>query len=125
MPRYLLKPNPNRDEYVYWSTIVDAPVTGVMSRDEMKGYLLHGQGLTPPHTDVEAEERLARTDEKGHSLIDWDGNGWGQSELVRVEHRDYARTGMVAHEDIAELTRAMESGDWATVERLVEVEDDD
>lgn len=125
MPRYLLKPNTDRDEYVYWSTIVDCPVTGVMTREEMKGHLLRGKGLTQPHTDTEAEERLARTDENGHSLIDWDGNGWGTSELVRVEHGDYDRTGTVAHEDIADLTRAMEANDWATVEKLVEVHDDE
>lgn len=54
MPRYLVKLAD--DEYVEWSTVVDAPVTYIMDRDTAIGY-----------RDAETVER---TDRKGHSAFD-------------------------------------------------------
>lgn len=121
----MLKPNPDRDEYVYWSDVVDAPISGVMSRDEMKKHLMDGDWWDRPITEEQVEESLVRAGLLGHSLIVWESNGWGQYEVVRVEHQDYDRAGIVRHEYIAALTRAIDSEDWATVEKLVEEYDDE
>lgn len=53
MPSYVVKLAD--DEYVYWSTIVDAPVSWIKTRDEAVAEW--------------TEDRVARADETGDSLI--------------------------------------------------------
>lgn len=47
------------NEYVEWSTVVDAPVTYIMSRDKIKAEL-GGDDI---------EDRLSRADERGSSML--------------------------------------------------------
>lgn len=47
------------NEYVEWSTIVDAPVTYIMSRDKIRAEL-GGDDI---------EDRLSRADERGSSML--------------------------------------------------------
>lgn len=56
-----------KDKYLEWSTIVDAPITFVQSREEHAAYLLSEYGN---HYKEEIEPRLQRADERGHS---WQG----------------------------------------------------
>jgi hypothetical protein len=67
MPRCLVKLAD--DEYVEWSTVVDAPVTYAMTRDEMADYL---RGEYGAHREHETPARLDRCDERGHSAL-WPG----------------------------------------------------
>lgn len=64
MPRYVYKTAPDKDEYIEWSTIVDAPV-GIMN----KAQFLEKFG----------EERAIRTDKRGTSAYtgegEWDDDG--------------------------------------------------
>lgn len=53
------------DEYVEWSTVVDAPITYICNREEMKAHLLERYG-----TAGRPDERIARADKRGTSWID-------------------------------------------------------
>lgn len=64
------------EEYVEWSTVVDAPVTYAMTRDEMTAYLREEYGRQREH---ETPARLDRCDKQGHSAL------WGQSANETVE----------------------------------------
>lgn len=64
------------DEYVEWSTVVDAPVTVIHTREEIAEYLLEEHGR------IYAEKIpgwLARADEKGYSA-----RGYGGASLSDV-----------------------------------------
>lgn len=68
MPRYIIKLNDgSRDYYLEWSTIVDAPVSKGMSREELRSYIKHLYDLE----GLEAldNDRLPRVDAKGTSSI--------------------------------------------------------
>ena len=61
MPSYIVKPDPLRDEYVIWSTIVDAP-TAVGTRAELEQLLTMHDG-----PEAAAGERFDRADSAGTS----------------------------------------------------------
>lgn len=96
MPQYVVKIGPDR--YLLWSTVVDAPITYGMSRQEMKEHLVLE---TPVERDLaleQARRRLARADVRGtssmvghesaESLMSYNRAGPGESclpvdELIR------------------------------------------
>jgi hypothetical protein len=53
-------------KYLEWSTIVDAPVTYLLTRDEMREYLRDEYGRSGSR---DTEERLARCDQYGTSSL--------------------------------------------------------
>lgn len=62
----VIKQAPDRDEYIYWSTYVEAPVN-YGTRADMAAILEHSHKTHgAPHDTV--EERLARTDATGTSM---------------------------------------------------------
>jgi hypothetical protein len=63
MPSYILKPRPDVDLYVEWSTVVDGP-TFTGTRAEMLNMLVYEAFA---QARVDANERLDRADEKGTS----------------------------------------------------------
>lgn len=63
MPRCIVKLK--EDTYVEWSTIVDAPVTYILTRKEMLKYLDERYGTV---SFEENRERLDRTDKNGTSF---------------------------------------------------------
>lgn len=65
MGRYIVKLAP--EKYLHWSTVVDAPISYLMGRDEMKAYIM----AEDHQTAEEVEVRLARTDKKGTSALDF------------------------------------------------------
>lgn len=82
MPSYVLKPSPDEDLYCIYSTVVDA-VTHIGTREEIRAYLLHQDGV-----NGKPDERLDRADRNGTScLIDSDGTGawygWND-ETIRI-----------------------------------------
>lgn len=123
MGRAIYKPDPDLDEYLIFSTIVDAPVSPVMNREEISEEWrksceqLYGARLSP-----EAVEKwLARADANGQS---WYGTGlfWEEEELVRVVNmRPDSPIEKVwcKHGDLAKLARAVAAGDWDRVRELV------
>jgi hypothetical protein len=69
MPRYIIKlhdKKENKDYYLEWSTVVDAPVTYGQSLEDFKEYYKQANGT---NSMAELEERLKRVEEKGISGI--------------------------------------------------------
>ena len=61
MPTWIIK---SRDRYFLWSTVVDAPVSGPLTREELEAHVRDESG----REGVERlPERLARADAKGSS----------------------------------------------------------
>lgn len=92
MARCSVKLGPN--QYVEWSTIVDAPITYIQTRDEHAQYLREEYGKS---YEDHIEARLARTDRNGTS---WRG-------------RD------VSLEDQLECNRALPGEKHATLEEII------
>ena len=74
MPTYILKINDKRfeqDYYLEWSTIVDAPVTRGMSKQDFIDYYLAKHGMNEVE---ELTQRLKRVEKQGSSCLqDTDG----------------------------------------------------
>lgn len=67
MPRYIVKLHDNKlnkDFYMEWSTVVDAPITSGGSLEEFKAYYMEEYGRKGMS---ELEDRLKRVEEKGIS----------------------------------------------------------
>jgi hypothetical protein len=77
MARCLVKLADN--EYVEWSTVVDAPVTAVGTRDEI---VKHARDEFGRQGASNIEERLQRCEERGHSAM-WPGAGDSVEDLIR------------------------------------------
>ncbi len=69
------------DLYVYWSTVVDAPTSGPMTKDELRTSLLEeGEWAAPPRTkpfdrwyyERQVDSRIARTDKNGTSFYGYE-----------------------------------------------------
>ena len=99
MPHFILKPAPDRDEYVLWSTITECPYF-VGTREECKRELsVHGPGAG-------ASERFDRADRTGTSSVDG-LDGWDDGKTtgrVIVEQR-----GLVELKDLPEVYRCLMS----------------
>jgi hypothetical protein len=97
MPSYIVKVHPDKDEYVYWSTIVDAPLF-LGNREDLRGYLLHDAGGSGG--EAASPGRFERADKTGTSSMDGFYD-WDDKTFI-VEQR-----GVVKREDLPELARCM------------------
>ena len=118
MPSYIVKPIADRDEYVVWSTIVDAP-THVGTRATL-GLILGGTAGAP--------ERFDRADHTGSSAageiegwFGWDDDRFwlGNMHWQSPESREVRR------ENLAAYARADMSQNTAECIALTEVVEDD
>lgn len=121
MPRIMFKPNLDLDEYVIWSTVVDAPVSDVLNREDAKAVWREGACslMGSPITDAQAEESMQRADTKGWSQIVGD---CPEAEGVCLSNIDYPGTGGFGTflvEGMAALTRAIGDEDWDTLDSLL------
>lgn len=122
MPRIMYKPRADRNEYVIWSTVVDLPVSGVMNRKKAKKTWRKGECWTLgiPISAERAEESMVRADTKGWSLINGEP---GEYEMVHLANIDVYpgpyQYGVCRVEDLAPVTRAIETGDWDTLHNLL------
>lgn len=101
MPHFILKPEPDSDQYVLWSTITEVPYY-VGSRAMCKTkLLLWGDG-----PDAAADERFDRADKTGTSSVDG-LDGWDEGQTtgsVIVEQK-----GFVQLKDLPEVYRCIEA----------------
>ena len=70
------------DEYVEWSTVVDAPVSWIMDRDQLAAHIQCRFGEVGLE---DLDERLARCEKRGHSAF-WPGAGDSIDDLIRGNH---------------------------------------
>lgn len=87
MGHVLIKPVPSRDEYVYWSTIVEAPFACGDRAETLKELAAEKDSADPPGV------RLARADATGTSAKDGYGR-WGWDAFV------YEQRGILARKDM-------------------------
>lgn len=112
MPSYVIKADPFRDEYVYWSTVVEAPLfwgDAVAMTSYLDGTGEAGDG-----------GRIDRADEFGTSCMDL-GDGlrfydWSTGSLI------YKQQGLFWRDDIWALCRRLSQG--APVDDLLRHFDD-
>jgi hypothetical protein len=100
MPSYIVKPEEACDEYVYWSTVVEAPLF-VGCRDELVRYL-----KSRPGHDIDVEDRIGRADASGSSAL-WPSImapylGYGETTI-------YEQRGVVRCADMGRLARRLEA----------------
>ena len=97
MGHVVIKPVPGIDEYVYWSTVVEAPIAWG-SRAEMLDDLTvewrqdHGPDVPPAGLSA-PEKRLERADEYGSSALDGFFR-WDDGSLI------YEQRGLLARVDL-------------------------
>lgn len=125
MGRAIYKPDPERDEYLIFSTIVDAPVSPVMNREEIfEEWRTSCEQLYGARPSLEETEMsLARADAQGQSWRE-PGSYWAEEEIVRVVNMRPSSPIEMAwckHRDLAKLTRAVAAGDWDRVRELLTV----
>lgn len=75
MPSYIIKPEPDQDFYVIWSTIVDGP-TEWGTRAEVEEHLL---AEAARHQAAETAQRFDRADETGSSAHERGNGDWTDS----------------------------------------------
>lgn len=113
MPRCVIKPHPEKDEYVIWSTVVDSPVSGILTRKEAVRAYPGG------------ESSVARADETGASWSEWRDVFWGTRELIReIRVGDEYFNGMCQFEDIPDIIRAWTDGDAERLRELIKENDE-
>jgi hypothetical protein len=113
MPSYIIKPERDRDFYVYWSTVVEAPVA-FGDREYILSYLraeLERDSATSP------QGRLRRADETGSSAL-WPSPsdpayGWDDNELI------YQQQGTLRRDRLPELCKRLTGDDHADVSDLL------
>ncbi|MCW6008697.1 hypothetical protein K1W54_29745 [Micromonospora sp. CPCC 205371] len=106
MGHILIKPVPDRDEYVYWSTVVEAPIA-FGSRVEMLAEFAEewkrDHGDIPPQGWRSPEARLARADEYGSSAVDgffrWDETTLIFEQRGLLARKDLYRAAELLHEE--------------------------
>lgn len=113
MPTYIIKPEPNRNFYILWSTITDSP-TAWGDRAEIEGYLIE-DGLKSLQDRM--APRFLRADGRGTS-VDW-GNppffgGWNDEGLM------YEQRGILPRRHLTRVTELLEAGDASGVWDLLE-----
>jgi hypothetical protein len=104
VPSFIVKPDPDDDFYVEWSTVVDAP-TAYGSREELTADLGPRSG---------SAERFDRADEFGTSMCDpllpRDDQFFGWNDKEFTVHNVGAPTGkLIARKDIRELCERLDS----------------
>lgn len=124
MPTYIVKPVRDRDEYVVWSTIVDAPIA-VGTRAELAPQLLEMYGY-----QAGDPARFERADEKGTSALGndfgWDDRYGGDVFWLGNTHWDPGpESYQVRRANLAAYARADIAEDTVTCLTLVEPYEDE
>ena len=120
MPSFIVKPVRDRDEYVVWSTVVDAP-TAVGTRTELLPVLLEMYGY-----EAGDPARFDRADEHGTSAHGpW--FGWSEDEfpLGNMHWEPGPASYQVRRANLATYARADIAEDTAACLALVEPYDDE
>lgn len=114
MTRFVIKPRPDRDEYILWGTIADNAVSTVMTRAEMYTALTK-LNLVRGLSAEEAEEMLTDADQKN-----WEG----ETITVRnLPHTYYDAEVRVA--DLVQFVKLQERIDWRAIGQIDQILDYD
>jgi hypothetical protein len=115
MPRFIVKPDPDRDEYVEWSSIVES-WTFLGTRAEMLAHLRAGRDYVE-FGEQAPNVRLDRADKNGTSSFL--GEGAYGDRLV------FEQRGTIACARLGEFVRALADGDLQAALRMCEPWEDE
>lgn len=96
MGHIIIKPSPDRDEYVYWSTVVEAPLA-YGNRAEMLKHIERDDRYGNDAPEV----RMARTDRHGSSSLEG-FYGWDDKEFI------YEQRGLLPRSKLFEACRLLD-----------------
>lgn len=115
MPRFIIKPVADRDEYVVWSTVVDHPVECGSRAAFAETYL--------DHVEYRAD-RFERADASGTSAYDVNWFGWDHEEFL-LHNMDWTdeRWRSVKRENLFAYTEAAADGNAELCAELTETFD--
>jgi len=78
MPTYIIRRSPEREEYLLWSTVVDAPTSRVLTRQEALDYASAVGGIDEDLAAEQGRRRIQRVDEQGSTEQGHPYYGYGQ-----------------------------------------------
>lgn len=121
MPSYVIKVDPSRDEYVYWSTVVEAPIAWGSRADLLAELVSESDPYLRDDAPHHPNNRMARADEFGTSCNDL-GDGlrfysWDEADLI------YQQDGTISRDDLWALCSRIER-DEPVVDLIEPFEDD-
>lgn len=112
MGRFVYRPNPDKDEYILWSTVVDNAVSPVLSRAEMAEFMLQ-DAIAEAKRRIEINLDQARMPDDDDLIL-----------VTNVQHDDFEEFYDLDPANLVEFVKAQEAGDTETLGRiLAEVED--
>ena len=116
MPSYVIKPHRDKDQYVYWSEIVDAPHCWG-TREEILTYLQELDAGPIP------EQRMDRADEFGTSAL------WGSPRIYSFDDENrsviYEQRGTVKVENLWDFCNSLLAAGPEWEEFITPFEDDE
>lgn len=108
MPQIIIKPRPDRDEYVVWSTVIESPLCAG-TREQLIDYLANH--ISQKRGADGAAECMARVDEFGTSIKPdpdssslWREGEWGDDSFI------FEQTGYVRRGDLSRLFWMLQEG---------------
>lgn len=104
MGRFIIKPEADRDLYIEWSTVVDAPVKAG-TRETITAELDHEFGT---HGRDHTREALDRADELGSSSMLGDG-AWNDERLILMNGP--GAPGLIYRKDLVKMIEVYEKPD--------------
>jgi hypothetical protein len=123
MTRLVIKPIADRDEYIAWSTVVEAPLSGG-TRAEMLRWVANRHGMD--RGPGGAEKLMARVDECGTSIkqdpdstFQWREGEWSDDSFI------YEQIGTIAREKMYPMFRLLVEGREREALDLLEPLEDD
>lgn len=119
MGRCVVKTARDRDQYLIWSSVVDAPVAGPGTREQVKDWLLTEDRTR--WTPDEVEEILARTDLNGSSDRAMRFAWWDEYDYLQVgEGSPGGGWYHLRRDRLADYADALERDDEAGAQALLE-----
>jgi hypothetical protein len=123
MPRLVIKPIADRDEYVAWSTVVEAPLGGG-TREQMLGWVASAGGMNRGPDGAAA--LMDRVDETGTSIrqdpdcsFQWRFGEWSDTSFI------YEQLGTIARDKLYPMFRLLVEGREREALDLLEPFEDD
>lgn len=121
MARCVIKPNPDVDEYLVWSTVVDCYISQPLSKEKLLEYAQ----LKPSFSFID-EACIARADETGASWQEWRQNVFGTEVVIReVRVGTVTLAGTCQFGDIPEIYRAHRAKNLDRLSELIQPYEDD
>lgn len=123
MPRFVIKPDRDRDLCIGWSTVVDNVIWSGTRAEALRELAIDIPAGYDPKPGNSPEDRLRRADDNGTTAL-WPPTGgyfggWDDPDLM-VEQR-----GMLPRTELATFVEALERDDEAAAYALLQPFDDD